>query len=71
MKFYAGAYFYETLCMKINWNLDRAPLSSACTVELSHLSCALAYRFIFSSETDYMTQGESEKTGAIFSVMVG
>ena len=27
-------------------------------------------RFIFSSKTDYMSIGESEKTGAIFWVMV-
>ena len=39
--------------------------------ELSYLPCALPYRFIFSSETDSMTLGESEKTGAIFWVMVG
>ena len=38
--------------------------------ELSYLSCALPCRFIFSSETVYMTPGESEKTGAIFWVMV-
>ena len=39
--------------------------------ELSYLSCALPYRFIFSSESDYMTLGESEKTGAIFWDIVG
>ena len=38
--------------------------------ELSYLPCALPYRFIFSSETNYMTLGESEKAGAIFWVMV-
>ena len=38
--------------------------------ELSYLPCALPYRFIFSWETDSMTLGESEKTGAIFWVMV-
>ena len=28
MKFYKeDAYFYETLCLMINWNLDRIPLS--------------------------------------------
>ena len=38
---------------------------------MSYLLCALPYSFIFSSETDSMTLGESEKTGAIFWVMVG
>ena len=27
MKFCTDAYFYEMLCLKINWNLDRAPLT--------------------------------------------
>ena len=39
--------------------------------ELSYLPCALPYRFIFSSETDYITLGKPEKAGAIFWVMVG
>ena len=26
MKFCTGAYFYETICLKINWNIDRALL---------------------------------------------
>ena len=39
--------------------------------ELSYLLFALPCRFIFSSETDYMTLGESEKAGVIFWVMVG
>ena len=30
--------------------------------ELSYLPCALPYRFIFVSETDYMTLGESKKS---------
>ena len=32
--------------------------------------CARPYRFIFSSETNYMTLGGSEKAGAIFWGMV-
>ena len=27
MKLCSDAYFYETLFLKINWNLDRAPLN--------------------------------------------
>ena len=25
-KFSTDTYFYETLCLKINWNLERVPL---------------------------------------------
>ena len=30
-EFFTHAYFYETLCLKINWNLDRALLNISST----------------------------------------
>lgn len=39
--------------------------------ELSYLPYALPCRFIFSSETDSITLGESQKTDATFWIMVG
>ena len=39
--------------------------------ELSYLPYALPCRFIFSSKTDSITPGESQKTDATFWIMVG
>ena len=39
--------------------------------ELSYLPYALPCRFIFSSETDSITPGESQKPDATFWIMVG
>ena len=62
--------FYTDLQANISEELQNSEyLFKALGAEF--LPCALSYRFIFSSETDSMTLGESEKTGAVFWVMVG
>lgn len=41
MKFGADAYFYETFCLRINWNLHKVPLrlqkKARCTLSLNDL----------------------------------
>ena len=41
MKFGADAYFYETFCLRINWNLHKVPLrvqkKVRCTLSLNDL----------------------------------
>ena len=58
--------FASRLKSKLNYYLRTIILQ-----ELNYLPCTLPYKFIFSSETDYITLGESEETGAIFWVIVG
>lgn len=33
MRFCTDTYFYEKLCLKINWNLDRAPLKTLVDIQ--------------------------------------
>ena len=47
MKFYPNAYFYKTLCLKINWNLNRPPLKLFCFLTIRCVKYMGKYMRVF------------------------